>query len=174
MKTALLVIANVGYQDHELAGTRNALLDAGFEVTIASTEAGACTGKFGGTEEALLAMREVDPASYDILAFIGGPGARALKDDPDALALAKARFATGKILGAICIAPTILAAAGVLKGKRATVWDDGRGTQERFLVDHGAVYTGESVTVDGSIITGNGPDAAEAFGEKLASVEWTM
>lgn len=168
MHTALLVIAQNCYQDVELAGTRNALLAAGFEVTIASTEEGTCVGKFGGTEEALLAIRDVDASSYDVLAFIGGPGAHALADDPEAILLAKTRHDSGKLLGAICIAPMILAAAGVLENKHASVWDDGKGTQERFLTERGAIVAKDPVTVDGLIITANGPDAAEEFGRTLA------
>lgn len=168
MKRALLVIAQNGYQDVELAGTQNALLTAGYEVTLASKEEGTCVGKFGGTEEALLAMRDVDPLAYDVLAFIGGPGAHALAEDKEAILLAKTRADSGKVLGAICIAPTILAAAGVLHGKHASVWDDGKGTQERFLIDNGAIYAKDPVTVDGHIVTGNGPDAAEEFGRRLA------
>lgn len=170
MKTALIVIARNGYQDTELAGTRDALRNAGFEVTLASTEVGTCTGKLGGAEEATLALRDVDPVGYDVLAFIGGPGAHALASNADAQAVARTRRDSGKLLGAICIAPTILAAAGVLDGKNATVWDDGEGTQERFLVEHGAVYTGDPVTVDGRIVTANGPDAAEEFGRTLAEM----
>jgi protease I len=170
MKTALLVLAQDGYQDTELSGTRDALLAAGFEVSIASKEEGPCTGKFGGTEEALLAMRDVDPLAYDVIAFIGGPGAHALADDKEAIYLAQARDSSGKLLGAICVAPTILAAAGVLENKHASVWDDGKGTQKEFLNDHGATYVDQPVTVDGRIVTGNGPDAAEEFGKKLAAM----
>lgn len=178
MRSALLVIAQHGYQDVELAGTQNALLAAGFEVTIASKEEGSCTGKFGGTEEALLAMRDVDPLAYDVLAFIGGPGARALADDNEAIVLAQSRADTGKVLGAICIAPTILAAAGVLTGRRATVWNPSTGSGQApadgeaitFIEERGATYTGEPVTVDGLIVTGNGPEAAEQFGAALARI----
>lgn len=168
MKKALLVIAQEGYQDVELAGTQDALLAAGFEVTLASKEEGPCTGKFGGAEEALLAMRDVDPLAYDVIAFIGGPGARALADDKEAIILAQSRADTGKVLGAICIAPTVLASAGVLEGKRATVWNGEEGAEKVMLEEGGATYTGEPVTVDGLIITANGPDAAREFGEKLA------
>ncbi len=178
MKRALLVIAQDGYQDQELAGTQDALLSAGFEVTLASKESGSCVGKFGGTEEALLAMREVDALAYDVLAFIGGPGAHAFASDPEAIQLAKTRADSGKLLGAICIAPTILAAAGVLKGKNATVWDPSPSSGQvtptdspaEFLRQHGATYTGEPVTVDGLIITANGPIAAEEFGRTLAAM----
>jgi protease I len=168
-KKALVIIAKEGFQDKELAGTRLGLQAGGFDIVLASTEAGPCTGKFGSIEQAALALRDVNLADYDRVAFIGGPGAHTLKDDPDALRIAREWAATGKPFGAICIAPTVLAAAGVLKGKRATVWNKD-GEQGPFLESHGATYTGEPVTVDGNIVTGDGPEAAEAFGKALASL----
>ena len=164
---ALVIIAQEGFQDKELEGTRNGLLAAGFEVVLASTEAGSCVGKFGSTEQAQIALKNVDVSKYDRIAYIGGPGAGKLKDDQDAKRIAVETVEAGKPLGAICIAPTILAAAGGLKGKKATVWDE-NGEQKRFLTKHGATYTGEPVTVDGLIVTGNGPEAAEEFGKAMA------
>ncbi len=164
---ALLVIAPQGYQDVELDGTRKALLEANFDVVLASTEAGACAGKFGGTERAAIAMRDVNAADYDRIAFIGGPGAHELCDNADAHRIARETVAAAKPLGAICIAPTILAAAGVLTGKRATVWNED-GSQSAGLEAAGAIYTGEAVTEDGLLITGNGPKVAVEFGRAFA------
>lgn len=166
---SLLVIAQDGYQDHELKGTREALESAGFEVVIASKEVGPCSGKFDDSAEATIAMRDVDVSTYDRIAFIGGPGAFAYASDPEALKLANDAYRTGNPLGAICIAPTILAKAHVLDGKRATVWNDD-GTQSELLQQYGAQYSGEQVTVDGNIVTGNGPEAAEEFGRTFASL----
>ena len=47
---------------------------------------------------------------------------------------------------------------------RATAFPD----REDDLRARGAIWTGEPVTVDGRIITGNGPEAASAFGETVA------
>lgn len=168
-RTALLVIAQEGYQDQELDGTRHPLIDAGFDLVLCSTQAGVCTGKFGGTERATLALRDVDVSQFERIAFIGGPGAAVLKDDPQALRVAREAVEHALPLGAICIAPTILAAAGVLQGRQATVWN-GDGQQGVFLEQSGAVYTGQAVTVDGLIVTGNGPTAAEEFGRVFASL----
>lgn len=168
MRKALIIIAQRGFQDVELDGTRKGLLAAGFEVVLASKERGECIGKFGGKEQAAVAARKVSVEDYDRFAFVGGPGAGALKDDPEFLDLARKAAATGRPLGAICIAPTILAAAGMLQGKRATVWN-GDGAQGVFLESHGAQYTAENVTVDGNIVTADGPAAAEEFGRSLAS-----
>jgi protease I len=169
VRRALIIIAKTGYQDQEYAGTRAGLQAANFEIVIGSTEAGECLGKLGGTETADTALRDVEVADYDRVAYIGGPGAHSLKDEPEALRIAQEAVAARKPLGAICIAPTILAAAGVLHGKKATVWN-GDGEQNAFLQSHGASYTGELVTVDGLIVTGNGPVAADAFGKALAEL----
>ena len=170
MSKVLVIIAQEGYQDKELEGTRKGLLSAGFDIVLASREAGDCRGKFGGKEKAALALRDVEVGDYDRVAFIGGPGAASLASDPDALHLAQETVRAGKPLGAICIAPTILAKARVLENRKATVWDDGQRTQINMLEDMGVIYTGDTVTVDGLIVTGNGPEAAEEFGRAFASL----
>ncbi|HLD32506.1 MAG TPA: DJ-1/PfpI family protein [Candidatus Peribacteraceae bacterium] len=173
MSKALVIIAQEGYQDRELEGTRNGLLSAGFDIVLASGETGDCRGKFGGTERAALALRDAEVGDYDRVVFIGGPGAISLASDPDALRLAQETVRAGKPLGAICIAPTILAKAHVLEGRRATVWDSA-GEQAGILEQYGAEYTGEPVTVDGIVVTANGPDAAEEFGKTIASIRKEM
>lgn len=170
MKT-LLIIAKTGFQDLELQGTRDGLRAAGFTVELASSVKGPCTGKFGSTENAQYGFEEIDLGAYDRIAFIGGPGAEALSDAASAQHLARSVVQAQKPLGAICIAPTILAKAGVLKGKKATVWDDGKGTQIDLLERSGAEFAGSPVVVDGLIVTANGPEAAEEFGKIFASLK---
>lgn len=169
MKKALIVVAQQGFQDHELEGTAKGLAAAGFELTLCSKEEGKCIGKFGMEMEATIAMRDADTADFDAIAFIGGPGAHALVDDEDALDLARRFSARGLPMGAICIAPTILAAAGILHGKRVTAWNED-GTVAPKLQEAGASFTDEDVTTDGLLVTGNGPKAADAFGRELARV----
>ena len=168
-KKVLVIIAREGFQDHELAGVSSALKAADYQIVLGSTRTGPCTGKFGSAEQAEIGLRDVKVEDYDRVVFIGGPGAATLVENDDAKAIAMATVAAGKILGAICIAPTILARAGVLKGKKATVWDSG-GEQVGILTASGATYTGEKVTVDGKILTGNGPMAAEEFGKVFAGL----
>lgn len=167
MKKALIIIAQSGYQDIEYAGTRKSLEDAGFEIVIGAKDEGPCSGSMGGTEDATVAMRDVTVTDYDAIAFIGGPGAALLASDADALKVANDAYRADMPLGAICIAPTILAKAQVLSGKRATVWNED-GLQQQILETYGAEYTGEAVTIDGNIVTGNGPKAAEEFGHALS------
>jgi putative intracellular protease/amidase len=61
----------------------------------------------------------------------------------------------------------VLCLAGILTGKRATVWEPGMPDNLTTFEAKGVHYTGEPVTVDGSIVTANSPDAAEAFAQAL-------
>jgi len=82
-----------------------------------------------------------------------------------ALKLAKEAFAKGKVVAAICIAPVILANAGILNGKKATVWP----SMADSIKQKGANYTGADVETDGRIVTGNGPNAVYKFGDAVAT-----
>jgi protease I len=77
--------------------------------------------------------------------------------------LAKEFNKDGKVVSAICIAPSILANAGILNGKKATSFPS-----QRNNINAVGTYTGTPVEVDGKIITGNGPQAAKDFGKKIA------
>ncbi len=170
MTKALIIIAKDGFQDLELRGVRNALLAAGFDVVLSSMDIGTCEGKFGSNERSEIALRDVVVTDYDRIVFIGGPGAERLVGDIDVERVVHDTVEAGLPLGAICLAPTILAEAGVLDGKKATVWDDGERTQIEILERNGATYTGESVATDGCVMTANGPEAAEEFGAAFATL----
>jgi len=174
VKNALVVIAMKGFQDHELAGIMRGLAAGGFQTTICGKEKGTeAVGKFGSKQTPSIAIKDVKIEDYDRIAFVGGPGARALADEKDALDLAKGFYEAKKIVGAICIAPTILANSGILKGKRATVWDskNGKGPEAAYLTERGVSFVPDSpVVVDLPFVTGNGPDAADEFGRVFAMV----
>lgn len=164
MSKVLMVIAPTMFRDEEYALPREILLKAGADVVTASTESGVCTGTLGMKAEATIALAQADPDDYDAILFVGGSGASVFFDDPYAHSLAKHALEDMRVVGAICIAPSILARAGLLDGKRATAFE----SQEPDLVEHGALWTGEAVTVSGRIITANGPKAAHDFGTAVA------
>ncbi|HET6498868.1 MAG TPA: DJ-1/PfpI family protein [Coriobacteriia bacterium] len=164
MKSVLMVIAPEGFRDEEYAHPTEVLERRGAHVTTASVRPGMCVGKLGMTVEATLSVTEADALDFDAVIFVGGPGARVYFDDPYAHALARAARVNRRVLAAICIAPSILARAGLLRGWPATAFE----TQKADLEEHGAIWTGEPVTVSGFVITANGPEAASDFGEAVA------
>ncbi len=168
MPRALIIIAEEGYQDQELMDTKTVLEAQEIIVTLAAKHKGICRGKLGGSVQAMFSLGEIIVDRYDGIIYIGGPGAAGYVKDSAALRIARDADAKRKVIGAICIGPTILAAAGVLKDRRATVWNED-GSQSIFLTKAGAKYTGEALTIDG-VVTANGPAAASAFGSKLAEL----
>lgn len=87
----------------------------------------------------------------------GGRGTQALSVH-DGLGKLLAEYAAeGKWIGAICAAPSVLGIHQLLRGRRATCYP---GFEDKLI---GATVTGESVTVDGNIITGKGMGVSGEF-----------
>jgi protease I len=165
MTSALMIIAPTVFRDEEYAEPKRVLEAHGVSVTTASVAPGECIGKLGMHATATLSVADALDREWDAVVFVGGAGAQVFFDDPDAHRLARSQALGGRVLAAICIAPSTLARAGLLEGVSATAFP----SQESDLVAHGALWTGEPVTTDGRIVTGNGPEAAEEFGEAVAS-----
>ncbi len=170
-KKVLMIIAFQNFKDEEYFVPKEILEKAGVEVITASTEKGTALGVSGGEAEVILSLSEVKAGDFDGVIFIGGPGASVLIDNMECHRIAKEAVAAEKILGAICIAPAILAKAGVLQGKQATVWSSSLDKSAvKILQDNNVNYQDKNVVVDGKIITADGPAAAEEFGKKLIEI----
>jgi len=167
-KKVILVVAFRGFQDIEYSDTRAELEKMNIDVDVASSSLGEAVGKFGKKVNVDKLISEVNLDDYDALVFIGGPGAVEYIENNQAHQLARQAIEKNKVLGAICIAPDILAKAGVLKGKKATVWSSIVDRQPiKVLEDNGAIYLNQPVVKDGNIITANGPSAAKEFGKTI-------
>lgn len=165
-KKALLIIAPDQFRDEEYFHTKEELEAGGVEVTTASSASGEITGMLGGKAKPDKTLNDVSVDEYDAVVFVGGVGASAYFNNEKALEIARKAGEKGKVLAAICIAPTVLANAGALKGRKATLWGDPALIEN--LKNKGGNYTGEPVTQDGNIITGDGPKSARSFGRRIA------
>ena len=163
-KKVLIVIAPDNFRDEEYREPRAILEARGCQVTVASDRPGTATGMLGMTVTPDTTLDKVAAKDYDLVVFVGGYGAETYYNHPTAHAIATETVRAGRPVGAICVAPTILANAGLLKGKNATVWE----SQSKALVAGGACYTAGHVEHDGLIITADGPTSARLFGEELA------
>ena len=164
MKKILMIVAAEGYRDEELQVPKEFFIEKGAEVKIASTNTEQAKGKLGGSVVPDLLVKDIDVKEFDAIIFVGGPGAEVYFDCSVAHLIAKKAIEEGKLLAAICIAPVILANAGLLKGKLATVFSDGA----EILREKSANYVSGDVIVDGNVVTANGPESAAKF----ASIIW--
>jgi protease I len=163
-KKVVMIIAEKDFRDEELLEPRKILEEKGASVTVASTTLRPTTGMFGAKAKPDILVSEAKVDDYDAIIFVGGAGASQYWNDSTAHSIARETVQKDKILCAICIAPVTLANAGVLSGKKTTVWASERGKLEA----KGASYTGSPVEVAGKIITGSGPEAAQEFGREIA------
>ena len=163
MKKILLIIANNGFRDEELLKPKKIFEENGFKPVIASTSLNTAQGMLGAKVKPDILISEVNVDDYEAVVFVGGVGASGYWNDPLAHKIANEFYNKGKIVSAICIAPVTLANAGLLKNKKATVWESEAGQ----IKNKGAQYTGKPVEKDGKIITASGPFAAEEFGRVI-------
>jgi len=164
MGKVLMIIAPRNFRDEELFHTKEELEAAGNSVTIASTTTDTATGMLGGTAKPDMTINDVNVDDYDAVVFVGGTGSSIYFNDSKAHEIARTANEKGKIIGAICIAPSTLANAGLLSGKKATSYP----SEESNLRSKGANYTGNPVEKDGNIITADGPSSAREFGRTIA------
>lgn len=163
-KKAVLVIAPNNFRDEELFYTKEELEKAGVKTTIASISTEEANGMLGGKAKPQITLEEVTEEDFDAIVFIGGSGASIYFENKKAWELAREFNSKEKVTAAICIAPSILANAGLLKGKKVTVFP----SEASNLKEKGATYTGVAVEVDGNIVTAEGPGSAREFGKRIA------
>ncbi len=163
-KRVVMVIGHRDFRDEELLKPKALLEKAGALVIVASSSLEPAEGMLGANVKPDMLVTEVDSKEYDAVIFVGGPGAKEYWDSNTAHGLSRQAAEQGKVVAAICLAPVTLANAGLLEGRRATVWR----TESGRLRAQGASYTGADVEVDGRLITANGPEAAERFGAAIA------
>jgi protease I len=163
-KKILMIIAHENFRDEELLTPKQIFEKNGIKVTIASTDTTPAKGMLGAVVKPDAKVYDEDFSKYDAVVLVGGMGSPVYWDDKKLHEkLIKFYQDETKILAAICLAPGTLARAGLLKGKKATIWK----SASDEITKGGGTYTGKPVERDGRIITGNGPDAAKSFAEEI-------
>jgi len=167
-KRIVMVIAFKDFRDEEYFVPKEILEGSGAEIKTASNKTGTARGADGGEVLIDYKIQDIDLNNFDAVVFVGGPGCLENLDNENSYNLVKETLAKNKLLASICVSPVILAKAGVLKNKSATVWSSALDKSAiEILEQKGADYQAQDVVVDGKIITANGPDAAKKFADTL-------
>lgn len=164
----LMIVAYRNFRDEEYFIPLDIFRRKGFEVITASSKTGAALGVLGGEAEAEIDIKEVKAADFDAVIFAGGSGAQEYFENETAHGLARDFNDAGKIVGAICIAPVILAKAGILKNQTAAVWQSPLDkTGPKALAEGRCKFSEQAVEQSGNIITANSREASEEFALKI-------
>lgn len=126
-------------------------------------------------------LDEVDVDDFDALVIPGGFGDAGFYEDAlsepflDVIRNFDMRQAP---IAAVCVSALSLAAAGVLKGKRATVYHQIGGKRKAELESYGAIFVDEPLVIDGHLMTSTGPgtgiELAMKLLERLSSPEFVQ
>lgn len=108
----------------------------------------------------------VDCPPLAVIMVPGGPGQQDLMEDEDTLAFLRKQAAQARFITSVCTGSLLLAAAGLLRGRRATChW-----AALEYLALMGAVPVDEKVVIDGNVVTGAGVTSGIDFALQLAAI----
>ena len=165
MKKVFMFLAN-GFEDIEALIPLDVLRRGGVDVkTVSITGSLVAESAHGVKIEADLLFDDADLQDADLLMLPGGmPGASNLNEHEGLKKALVEQAEAGRLVSAICAAPLVLGGLGLLNGKRATCYP---GFEQTLI---GAEYTAALFTVDGNIVTGEGPAAAFPYAYTLLAM----
>lgn len=164
----VLMLATNGFENDELFKPRQALLDAGAKVTLASIKTDPIQGEKDGEKADTITpdivLGDVDTEEFDALVLPGGVGnPDKLRMEARAVEIVEEFMDDDKIVAAICHGPWLLVEADVVDGRKTTSWPSIR----TDLSNAGANVVDEEVVVDGNLITSRKPDDLPAFNQAI-------
>ena len=125
------------------------------------------TGAHGIQFRADYLMTDKNSDDYDGVILPGGmPGTTNLEKNTLVQSALKKQFSAGKLIAAICAAPSILGKNGMANGKKVTSYP---GFEDAFPR---STYVTDSVVTDGNVITSRGMGTAIDFA--LAIIEYLI
>ena len=160
----VLVPLAQGCEELEAVTIIDLLRRAGIEVVSAGLEEGPVTCSRGVVLVPDTTLDAVLEQDFDMVVLPGGlPGADHLQEDPRMRQLLRRMAEQGRYTAAICAAPKVLAAAGLLQGRKATSYP---GVLESMDLAKTTVLE-QPVVVDDKVITSRGPGTAMDFALEL-------
>ncbi len=158
MKKAAIFLAD-GFEEMEAIAPIDILRRAGIEVDTVSINSDLkVIGAHGLKVETDINIKDVNVDLYDAVICPGGlPGSTNLRDNDKVISIIKEANSNGKLIAAICAAPIVLDAAGVLDVNYTTYPTVEKG------IKSGTYQTDKKVVLDKNIITSAGPSTATDF-----------
>lgn len=159
MASVLVPLAE-GCEELEAVSILDLLVRAEINVVSAGLRPGSVRCARGTVLIPDMTLDEALLQTYDMIVLPGGqPGATHLEEDPRIISLLQQMARESKYTAAICAAPKVLAAAGLLDGKHATSYP---GVIDKLAIQ-GMTSSTEAVVIDGKVITSRGPGTAMDF-----------
>ena len=167
----VLIVATDGFEESELFGPREILLERGADVKLASPDLKPIQATVhddpGKTIRPDMTIDQAHADDFDALILPGGVrNPDQLRTNKAAIALIRDFADSGKPVAAICHGPWLLVEADLLRGKSATSWPSIR----TDLKNAGANVVEQAAVTDGNIVTSRNPGDVIAFTEAVIAL----
>lgn len=160
------ILLGDGFEEAEALVPADLLRRAGVEVALTSLNGEWAAGSHKITVKADNTLANLDPADVELVMLPGGlGGVKALGAAPRVAELVRAVLNHGGYAAAICAAPTLLAAFGLLEGKKAVCYPGMEGEMAGAVLCPSVPFV-----VDGNVVTGEAAGSAFPFGLKLVEL----
>jgi protease I len=164
----VLIMATDGFEEWELFGPREILMNRGAEVILASPKRDPIQATVhddpGKTIRPDMTVDEVATEDFDALILPGGVrNPDQLRTNERAIEIIRQFAAQGKPIGAICHGPWLLVEADLLRDRTATSWPSIR----TDLKNAGANVVDDAAVTDDNIVTSRNPQDVEAFTDAM-------
>lgn len=156
-----------GFEEIEGLTVVDLLRRANIETMMVGVEEKEITAAHDVTIKTDLTLDQLRISEFDALILPGGsPGFLHLQENKTVLSMIRNAFDEKKIVAAICASPSVLAKAGILTNKKATIYP---GMEEEIKKGGGTVVD-DLVVVDDTIVTSKGPATTMLFALKLIEI----
>lgn len=160
------ILLGTGFEEAEALVPADLLRRAGVEVALTSLEGELVSGSHNITVKADETLDNVDTTTVELVMLPGGlGGVQALGRDLRVPPFVRAVLNQGGYVAAICAAPNLLAAFGLLEGRKAVCYPGMEDGMSGAVMQPSVPFV-----VDGHIITGEAAGAAFPFGLKLVEL----
>ena len=164
MQKVLVPLAE-GFEEIEAVTMIDVLRRAEIKVVVAALAGNVVMGAHGIAIQADRLLDDIDEDEFAAIVLPGGmPGSRHLREHDGLLQILRQMNEKKKWIGAICAAPTVIKAAGIIEGRQMTSYP----AYENDLEE--AVYCQDSVVVDENLVTSRGPGTALIFSLQMVSL----
>jgi len=164
MAKKILIILAEGFEEIEAITPIDILRRGNADVTVAAlSHEPMVRGRSKVIIDADTTLDQILMKRFDCIILPGGPGTQLMLNDSRIITLLQSHNREKKVIAAICAAPLILDAAGLLMGKKFTAHVSVKDKLPNLLET-------ESTLVDKNIITSRGAGTALDFSLKLVQV----
>ena len=163
----VLVPLAPGFEEIEAITVIDILRRAGVEVVVAGTQPGTIEASRKTKHLPDCILDDIHAEEFDMIVLPGGqPGATNLRRDARIKRIIGALRAKNRHIAAICAAPTVLAAYGVLKERAATSHPSVRDE----VAANARQFSDQRVVVDGPVVTSQAAGTAMEFAFSLVEI----